>query len=40
MSRPKLKKENFNAGSPYSSWLKEEVAGEIGAHLDGEKIED
>lgn len=25
----KLKKSDFNAGSPYSSWLKEEIIGEI-----------
>lgn len=25
----KLRKEDFNAGSPYSSWLKEELTGAI-----------
>lgn len=25
----KLKKSDFNAGSPYSSWLKEKIIGEI-----------
>lgn len=25
----KLKKEDFNAGSPYSCWLKEELIGEV-----------
>ena len=29
----KLKKEDFNAGSPYSSWLKEERVGEVTSHL-------
>lgn len=24
-----MRKEDFNAGSPYSSWLKEELLGEI-----------
>ena len=33
----RLSKENFNAGSPYSSWLKEELIGEISAHLHGMK---
>lgn len=33
----KLKKENFNAGSPYSCWLKEELVGEISARLHGMK---
>lgn len=31
----KLKKENFNAGSPYSSWLKEQLVGEVSDHLNG-----
>ena len=30
-----LKKEVFNAGSPYSCWLKEELTGEVGAYLYG-----
>jgi len=25
----KMHKEDFNAGSPYSSWLKEELLGEV-----------
>ena len=25
----KIRKENFNAGSPYSCWLKEEFLGEV-----------
>ena len=29
----KMKKEDFNAGSPYSSWLKEELIGEITGHI-------
>ena len=33
----KMKKEDFNAGSPYSSWLKEELVGEITGHLHGLK---
>lgn len=33
----KMKKEDFNAGSPYSSWLKEELVGEVSAHLHGMK---
>ena len=33
----KVRKEDFNAGSPYSSWLKEELVGEIQAHLHGFK---
>lgn len=32
-----MRKEDFNAGSPYSSWLKEELVGEISAHLHGMK---
>lgn len=31
----KLKKENFNAGSPYSSWLKEQLVGEVSDQLNG-----
>lgn len=31
----KLKKENFNAGSPYSSWLKEQLVGEVADQLNG-----
>lgn len=31
----KMKKEDFNAGSPYSCWLKEELVGEVSAHLYG-----
>lgn len=30
-----MKKEDFNAGSPYSSWLKEELVGEVSDHLNG-----
>lgn len=30
-----MKKEDFNAGSPYSCWLKEELVGEVSAHLHG-----
>lgn len=33
----KMKKEDFNAGSPYSSWLKEELVGEVTGHLHGMK---
>lgn len=33
----KLKKTDFNAGSPYSSWLKEEIIGEIAEHENGRK---
>ena len=33
----KLKKEHFNAGSPYSCWLKEQLVGEVSAHLHGYK---
>ena len=32
-----MKKEQFNAGSPYSSWLKEELCGEVSGHLHGMK---
>ena len=28
-----MKKEDFNAGSPYSCWLKEELVGEVSAYL-------
>lgn len=31
----KMKKQDFNAGSPYSSWLKEELVGEVMGHLHG-----
>jgi hypothetical protein len=31
----RMNKDDFNAGSPYSSWLKEELTGEISAHLHG-----
>ena len=31
----KISKEDFNAGSPYSCWLKEELVGEVSAHLHG-----
>ena len=31
----KLKKANFEAGSPYSMWLKEEIIGEIGDYMNG-----
>lgn len=30
-----MKKQDFNAGSPYSSWLKEELVGEVMGHLHG-----
>lgn len=33
----RLSKKDFSAGSPYSCWLKEEVIGEISAHLHGMK---
>lgn len=33
----KMNKEDFNAGSPYSSWLKEELIGEVTGHLHGLK---
>ena len=33
----KMKKEDFNAGSPYSSWLKEELVGEVTGHIHGMK---
>lgn len=29
----KMNKKDFNAGSPYSCWLKEELVGEVSAHL-------
>ena len=31
----KLKREDFNAGSPYSSWLKEQLVGEVSDQLNG-----
>ena len=31
----KLSKVDFNAGSPYSCWLKEKMTGEVGAYLYG-----
>ena len=31
----KLKKKDFNAGSPYSSWLKEQRVGEVSDQLNG-----
>ena len=30
MNEIKLKKSNFNAGSPYSEWLKEAITEELG----------
>ena len=33
----KLHKADFDAGSPYSCWLKEEVTGEIGNYMGGMK---
>ncbi len=33
----RLKKKDFNAGTPFSSWLKEEMIGEIGNNLCGFK---
>lgn len=33
----KMNKQDFNAGSPYSSWLKEELVGEVTSHLYGMK---
>ena len=30
-----MKKEDFNAGSAYSCWLKEQLTGEVLAHLHG-----
>ena len=33
----KMKKEDFNAGSPYSSWSKKEFVGEVTLHLHGLK---
>ena len=33
----KLNKADFNAGSPYSCWLKEELIGEISDHMNGIK---
>ena len=29
----KIRKENFNAGSPYSCWLKEELVAEVQGYL-------
>ena len=29
----KMNKNDFNAGSPYSCWLKEELTGEVTSHL-------
>jgi hypothetical protein len=37
MAMVKIKKKDFNAGSPYSSWLKEEIIGEIADHKNGHK---
>lgn len=31
----RLQKSDFNAGSPYSSWLKEEIIGEISDYRNG-----
>lgn len=33
----KMNKNDFNAGSPYSCWLKEELTGEVTSHLYGMK---
>ena len=33
----KLKKEHFNAGSPYSCWLREQLLGEVLGHIYGHK---
>ena len=33
----RLKKSDFNAGSPYSCWLKEEIIGEIANYKNGFK---
>ena len=33
----KMQKKDFDAGSPYSSWLKEELVGEVMGHLHGMK---
>ena len=33
----KLKKEHFNAGSPYSCWLKELLRDEVHCHIRGYK---
>lgn len=33
----KMSKQDFNAGSPFSSWLKEELVGEVNNHLYGMK---
>jgi hypothetical protein len=32
-----MNKNDFNAGSPYSCWLKEELTGEVTSHLYGMK---
>ena len=37
MKHLRLTKKDFSAGSPYSSWLKEEMIGEIGNRLCGFK---
>ena len=37
MEQGKMTKEHFNAGSPYSCWLKEEVIGEVVNPLSGIK---
>ncbi len=37
MRHLRLTKKDFNAGSPYSSWLKEEMIGEVGNRLCGFK---
>lgn len=31
----KMNKEDFNAGTPHSSWLKEELVGEVTGHMHG-----
>ena len=33
----KMQKKDFDAGSPYSSWLKEELVGEVTGYLHGMK---
>lgn len=33
----KMNRQDFNAGSPYSCWLKEELVGEVTSHLYGMK---
>lgn len=37
MKPMKMTKDDFNAGSPYSSWLKEELVGEVTGYLHGMK---